>query len=159
MTKLLRLVLFALVVLWLPAQQVSAQTTTFAHPEIAREAQRYENELATKTAAASRPQTRPDRSREEGAECGRCEGSGRRFRSGRCAAPENAETWLLSREPSWPHLPTPIVPASVTSCPPMRAPRPILLISVPRACRQAQALAVLGRALQYRSFWRPALML
>ena len=94
MTKLLRLVLFTLV-LWLPAQQANAQTNSFAHPEIAGEAQRYENELATKAAAASRPQQDLIAYAKRALNAGDARAAAGALAQAAVLAPENAETWLL----------------------------------------------------------------
>src|SRR5690606_28146966 len=144
--------------LWLPAQQGSTQTNTFAHPEIAREAQRYEKELVTKAAAASRPQQDLIAYGKRVLNAGDARAAAGAFAQAAVLAPENAETWLLLARALLATSPDPNHPSERYELPANASAAAYLAYKrATSPAMQAQALAVLGRALQYRSFWRPAL--
>src|SRR5690606_26215531 len=144
--------------LWLPAQQGSTQTNTFAHPEIAREAQRYEKELVTKAAAASRPQQDLIAYGKRVLNAGDARAAAGAFAQAAVLAPENAETWLLLARALLATTPDPNRPDERYELPANASAAAYLAYQrATSPAVEAQALAVLGHALQRRSFWRPAI--
>src|SRR5690606_32639003 len=116
------------------------------------------NELATKAAAASRPQQDLIAYGKRALNAGDARAAAGAFAQVSVLAPENAEPWLLlarallATSPDPNHLSARYeLPANASAAAYMAYMR------TTRPAVQTQALAAPGRALQYRSFWRPAL--
>ncbi len=156
MTLSLRLVLLALVLL-LPAHAV-AQGQVFSHTGIARDAQRYESSLKASVG------TNPQRSHELVA-AGRkalsaddARTAARAFARAAAVDPGNAEIWISLAGALLATTPDPARPAERYDLPANASGAAYLAYQRATApAVKARALAVLGQALERRSFWRPAI--
>lgn len=157
MTRLMRLVLLALALL-LPAHAI-AQVSVFSHSGISRDAQRYEAWLkANSKPGLQKAQDLLAAGRKALATAGDQRAAARAFALAASADPASSEAWLALASSLLATAPDPRTPSERYDLPTNASGAAYLAYE--RATRpeaKARALAVLGEALQRRSFWRPAI--
>lgn len=158
MTQLLRPVLFLLAFVFLWPEHGTAQVKAFSHSGIARDAQRYESGLKA-SAAAGTPKMQELLAAGRKALAGNDpRAAARAFSQAAAVEPNDAETWIALANALLATTPDPNRPGERYDLPANASAAAYLAYERAQSQQvKARALAVLGEALQRRSFWRPAI--